>query len=94
MQHFMRRARSRANRPLKIRVGAPSFDAIAQLVAQDGGIAMLPEAAAGRFARELPVGIVLLGDTLANRELRVCFADPATSTPHAELLLRYLAHSR
>lgn len=63
-------------------------------MAQDAGIAMLPEAAASRFTRKLAVDIVALDDTWANRELRVCFADPATLTPHAELLLRYLAHSR
>lgn len=94
MQHFIESRAVQSGRPLKVRVRAPSFDAIAQLVAQDAGIAMLPEAAASRFARELPVGIVLLDDTWANRELRVCFADPTTLSPHAETLLRYLAHSR
>ena len=94
MQHFIEARAVQSGRPLKVRVRAPSFDAIAQLVAQDAGIAMLPEAAASRFARELPVSIVTLDDTWANRELRVCFADPTTLTPHAELLLRYLAHSR
>ena len=93
MQHFIESRAVQSGRPLKVRVRAPSFDAIAQLVAQDAGIAMLPEAAASRFARELPVGIVLLDETWANRELRVCFADPATLSPHAETLLRYLAHS-
>jgi len=94
MQHFIEARAVQSGRPLKVRVRAPSFDAIAQLVSQDAGIAMLPEAAASRFARELPVSIVALDDTWANRELRVCFADPTTLTPHAELLLRYLAHSR
>lgn len=94
MQHFIEARAVQSGRPLKVRVRAPSFDAIAQLVAQDAGIAMLPEAAASRFTRELPVDIVALDDTWANRELRVCFADPTTLTPHAELLLRYLAHSR
>ncbi|OIJ40798.1 LysR family transcriptional regulator [Massilia timonae] len=93
MQHFVESRAVQSGRPLKVRVRAPSFDAIAQLVAQDAGIAMLPETAASRFARELPVGIVSLDDAWANRELRVCFADPNTLSPHAETLLRYLAHS-
>jgi DNA-binding transcriptional LysR family regulator len=93
MQHFIESRAVQSGRPLKVRVRAPSFDAIAQLVAQDAGIAMLPEAAASRFAREMPVRIVVLDDAWANRELRVCFADPTSLSPHAESLLRYLAHS-
>ena len=94
MQHFIEARAIQSGRPLKVRVRAPSFDAIAQLVAQDAGIALLPEAAASRFAREMAVSIVALADAWANRELRVCFADAASLSPHAELLLRYLAHSR
>lgn len=94
MQHFIESRAIQSGRPLKVRVRAPSFDAIAQLVAQDAGIALLPEAAAIRFAKEMPVGLVALDDAWANRELRVCFADPGALSPHAELLLRYLAHSR
>lgn len=93
MQHFIESRAIQSGRPLKVRVRAPSFDAIAQLVAQDAGIALLPEAAASRFAREMPVSIVALDDAWANRELRVCFLDATSLSPHAELLLRYLAHS-
>lgn len=93
MQHFIESRAVQSGRPLKVRVRAPGFDAIAQLVAQHAGIALLPEAAASRFARDMPVAIVVLDDAWANRELRVCVADTATLSPHAELLLRYLAHS-
>jgi len=93
MQHFIESRAVQSGRPLKVRVRAPGFDAIAQLVAQRVGITMLPEAAASRFAKEMPVEIVTLDDAWANRELRVCFADTAALSPHAELLLRYLAHS-
>lgn len=93
MQHFIEARAIQSGRPLKVRVRAPSFDAIAQLVAQDAGIALLPEAAASRFAREMAVSIVALDDAWANRELRVCFLDATSLSPHAELLLRYLAHS-
>lgn len=94
MQDFIEARAIQNGRPLKVRVRAPSFDAIARLVAQDVGIAMLPEVAAIRFARELSVAIVTLDDAWANRELRVCVADPTLLSPHAELLLSYLAHSR
>lgn len=94
MQHFIEAWAIKSGRPLKVRVRAPSFDAIAQLVAKDAGIALLPEVAASRFAREMPVAVVALDDAWANRELRICVADPILLSPHAELLLSYLAHSR
>lgn len=90
MQRFIEAMASSSGRELKIRVRASSFDAIAQLVANQAGIAMLPEAAATRFAREMPVRIVALEDPWAIRELRVCFAELGTLTPHAERLLGYL----
>lgn len=90
MQRFIESMASSSGRPLKIRVRASSFDAIAQLVAGDAGIAMLPETAAARFAKEMPVRIVALDEPWAIRELRVCFADLATLSPHAERLLGYL----
>lgn len=59
-------------------------------VAGGAGVAMLPEAAAARFANEMPVQIVALDEAWAVRELRVCFADRGALSPHAERLLRYL----
>ena len=54
-------------RPLKIRGRAPRFYVIAQLVAQNAGIAMAPEAAALRHLQELPVRMVMLDDAWATR---------------------------
>lgn len=77
--------------PLKVRVRAPSFDAIAQLVAQRAGIAMLPEAGATRLAQELPVAIVSLENTWATRELRLCIKGQEALSSHARQLLAHLA---
>jgi len=90
MQRFVEKMASASGRPLKIRVRASSFDAIAQLVARGAGVAMLPEAAAARFANDMPVRIVALEEAWAVRELRVCYADPGALSPHAERLLGYL----
>lgn len=68
---------------LKIRVRAPSFYAIAQLVAQGAGIAMLPEAAAARHVRELPVQVIALEDAWATRELKICIRAWDTLSTHA-----------
>ncbi|MBC7857427.1 MAG: LysR family transcriptional regulator, partial [Burkholderiaceae bacterium] len=72
MQRFVEDMATQNGKPLKIRVRAPSFFAIAQLVAQDAGIAMLPAAAAQRHADELSAKIVMLDDAWATRELRLC----------------------
>jgi DNA-binding transcriptional LysR family regulator len=77
--------------PLKARVRAPSFDAIAQLVAQRVGIALLPEAAAARFVQELPVSIVALEDAWATRELRICIRDWESLSSHARQLVTFLS---
>ncbi len=90
MQRFVEAMAVRNAMPLKVRVRAPSFDAIAQLVAQRVGVAMLPEAAATRMAQELPVSVVALEDAWATRELRLCVSDWDALSSHARQLLTYL----
>jgi DNA-binding transcriptional LysR family regulator len=90
MQRFVEDMAARNGRPLKIRVRAPGFDAIAQLVAQNAGIAMLPEFASGRYLRELPVRQVDLADAWATRELRICLRGWDGLSVHARQLLGYL----
>lgn len=91
MQRFIEEMARQNGLPLMVRVRAPSFDAIAQLVAQGAGIAMLPEAAAHRLTQELPVTIVTLEDTWATRELRLCIRGTDGLGSHARQLLGYLS---
>lgn len=91
MQRFVEEMATRQAMPLRVRVRAPSFDAIAQLVAQRVGIALLPEAAAVRFALELPVRIVTLKDAWATRELRICIQSWESLSSHARQLVAFLA---
>nr|WP_276584032.1 LysR substrate-binding domain-containing protein [Pseudomonas sp. RIT-PI-AD] len=91
MQRFIEETALNNGVPLKVRVRAPSFDAIAQLVAQNAGIAMLPEAAALRHAHELPVSIVPLEDAWATRELRLCIRDWERLSSHARQLVAHLS---
>lgn len=94
MQRFIEEMAVRNAMPLRVRVRAPSFDAIAQLVAQSAGVAMLPEAAATRLAQELPVSVVALQDTWATRELRVCVQTWEALSSHARQLVTYLTNER
>lgn len=93
MQRFVEDMAMQNGRPLKIRVRAPSFFAMAQLVAQEAGIAMLPEAAAQRHAGELSARIVTLDDAWATRELRLCVRSLDGLSVQARQLLSYLTDS-
>lgn len=91
MQRFVEDMATLLGRPLTVRVRAPSFFAIAQLVTQQVGVAVLPEAAARRHAAALPAAIVTLDDAWATRELRLCVRDLDGLSAQARQLLAYLA---
>ncbi|WP_070884792.1 LysR substrate-binding domain-containing protein [Pseudomonas sp. D1-3] len=91
MQRFIEDKAIAAGIALRVRVRAPSFDAIAQLVAQGAGIAMLPEAAASRLAQELPLTLVDIADSWASRELRLCIRDWQSLPSHACQLVSHLS---
>ncbi len=93
MQRFVEEMAAQNVRPLKIRVRAPCFYAIAKLVAENAGIAMLPEAAALRHVRELPVRMIALDDAWATRELRICIRAWDTLSTHARQLVSYLSQA-
>ena len=93
MQRFIEDMAILAGKPLMVRVRAPSFDAIAQLVAQNVGVAILPLAAAQRLAQSLPLQVIELSESWASRELRVCVRSVADLDSHAKQLLSYLSRS-
>jgi DNA-binding transcriptional LysR family regulator len=67
---------------LRFRARLRDFDAICQMVAADVGIAVVPEAAAKRCARSMPITMVRIRDSWANRRLAIC-ARSFTSLPRA-----------
>ncbi|OLS58819.1 LysR substrate-binding domain-containing protein [Pseudomonas putida] len=91
MQRFVEEKAMSLSMPLKIRVRAPGFEAIAQLVAQGAGIAMLPETLARRLEQELPVRWVALGERWATLELRICFRQWETLGSHGRQLVTFLS---
>ncbi|OLU35210.1 LysR family transcriptional regulator [Pseudomonas sp. PA15(2017)] len=91
MQRFIEDKAIAAGIALRVRVRAPSFDAIAQLVAQGAGLAMLPEAAASRLAQELPLTLIYLTDSWASRELRLCIRGWQSLPSHARQLVSHLS---
>lgn len=91
MQRFIEERAMKLAMPLQIRVRAPSFEAISQLVAQRAGIAMLPETTALRLEQELPVRIVLLEESWATLELRLCIKGWDSLSSHARQLVSILS---
>jgi DNA-binding transcriptional LysR family regulator len=57
---------------LRVRARLRDFDAICQMVAADVGIAVVPEAAAKRCARSMPIAMIRIHDPWANRKLAIC----------------------
>ena len=93
MQHFVEKMATLLGRPLTVRVRAPSFFSLAQLVAQGVGLTVMPEAAAMRHSESLPTAMVALDDTWATRELRICVRDLDGLCAQARQLVTYLTGS-
>ncbi|MGE7991906.1 LysR substrate-binding domain-containing protein [Pseudomonas sp. NPDC089554] len=91
MQRFVEELAMSLAMPMKVRVRAPSFEAIAQLVAQRAGIAVMPEIAALRAQQELAVKRVVLEERWANLELRICFRSWEGLSSHGRQLVSFLS---
>jgi DNA-binding transcriptional LysR family regulator len=57
---------------LHFRARMRDFDAICQMVAADVGVAVVPETAAKRCARSMPIMMIRIRDSWANRKLTIC----------------------
>jgi DNA-binding transcriptional LysR family regulator len=66
------------------------FDTICQMVAGGVGIAVVPEAAARRCARTMPIAVVTLRDAFANRKLVICARSFKALPRPAKLLVDHL----
>jgi DNA-binding transcriptional LysR family regulator len=69
--HIAKHAASLGAR-LRFRARLRDFDAICQMVAAGVGIAVVPEAAAKRCARSMPIMMIRIRDPWANRRLAIC----------------------
>ncbi|WP_316184323.1 MULTISPECIES: LysR substrate-binding domain-containing protein [unclassified Bradyrhizobium] len=73
-----------------VRARLRDFDAICQMVAAGIGIAVVPEAAARRCARSMPIGLVALRDAWADRRLVICARSFKALPRPAKLLVEHL----
>ncbi|WP_151635577.1 LysR substrate-binding domain-containing protein [Noviherbaspirillum aerium] len=91
LQAFVEERATLLGRPLTMRVRTPSFFALAQLVAQGVGLAVLPEAVARRHQADAATAIIALDDPWATRELRLGVRDLDQLSAQARQLVAYLS---
>lgn len=75
---------------LHFRARLRDFDAICLMVAADVGVAVVPEAAARRCARSMPLSIVRIRDAWANRKLVICARSFKALPRPTKLLVEHL----
>jgi len=75
---------------LHFRARLRDFDAICRLVAADVGIAVMPETAAKRCARAMPIALIKIRDTWADRKLVICARSFKSLPRPAKLLVEHL----
>jgi DNA-binding transcriptional LysR family regulator len=75
---------------LRFRARLRDFDAICQMVAADVGVAVVPETAARRCARSMPIVAIRIRDAWANRRLTICARSFKALPRPAKQLVEYL----
>ena len=75
---------------LRVRARLRDFDAICQMVGAGVGIAVVPEAAARRCARSMPITLLTIRDAWANRKLVICARSFKTLARPAKQLVEHL----
>lgn len=69
---FLNREAGELNKQLKIRIQVSSFEAVCRMIEANVGIGILPESAAKRHAKKLPIKLIRLSDVWAIRNLLIC----------------------
>ncbi|MFH0298935.1 LysR substrate-binding domain-containing protein [Bradyrhizobium sp. 31Argb] len=90
LQAYIAKHAARLGARLRFRARLRDFDAICQMVAADVGIAVIPETAARRCARSMPIASIRLRDSWADRKLTICARSFKALPRPAKLLVDYL----
>jgi DNA-binding transcriptional LysR family regulator len=90
LQAHISRHAARLGIRLHVRARLRDFDAICRMVAAGVGVAVVPEAAAKRFARVMPIAAVRIRDGFANRKLVICSRSFKALPRPAKLLVDHL----
>jgi DNA-binding transcriptional LysR family regulator len=75
---------------LRVRARLRDFDAICRMVSAGVGVAVMPEAAARRCAQSMPLTLLAIRDSWANRQLVICARSFNGLPKPAKLLVEHL----
>ena len=90
LQGHIAKHAARLGMRLRFRARLRDFDAICRMVAAGVGIAVVPEAAARRCARSMPIAMIRIRDSWANRRLAICARSFKALPRPAKLLVEHL----
>ena len=93
LSRFLAAQASRSGRVPRHRVRLGGFDAVAELVDEGVGVAVMPESAAVRFAKA-GTQIVGLSDAWSRRKLLVCLTPAGSELPSVSALADALLGAR
>ena len=90
LQGHISKHAARLGMRLHFRARLRDFDAICQMVAAGVGVAVVPEAAARRCVRIMPIAMIRIRDAWANRKLVICSRSFKALPRPAKLLVEHL----
>jgi len=89
---FLMKAAEDIGRILRVRVEVGNFETSCRLIAAQVGIGVIPESAARRYEKSMPLKIIALTDAWALRKLHICVQEagklPVFAKELVELLVR------
>lgn len=87
---FLMKAADDRGRLLRVRVEVSNFEASCRLIAAQVGIGVIPESAARRYVKDMPLKIISLNDDWALRKLHICMREMDKLPVFAEELVALL----
>jgi len=92
LQEHLDAQAARLGAQLKVRIALGGFDGMCRMASEGIGIAVMPQTAARRCRRRMPIALSPLQDAWARRQLSICVRSEAELTPLARDLFRHLEH--
>jgi DNA-binding transcriptional LysR family regulator len=90
LQDYLGDHAARAGHALAFRIRLRTFEGICRMVARDVGLGIVPETAAKRYRRSMPIHSVRLTDSWATRHLAICARRFEDLHPHGRELVEQL----
>ncbi len=90
LMQFLNRLANELGRTIHYRIRAENFESACRMVECGAGVAIVPENAALRYAKNLDLTIHQIAESWANRELYLCVRNESQLPEHAKQLLKHL----